>query len=1058
MKLDKLDYQIDAVASVIRAVANSEIAMGDDSRVNPTRQHPKNIDIKMETGTGKTYVYTRLMHELKQQYGFFKFIILVPSIAIKEGTKMSIQSADWNSHFRQEFANQHINLGIIKAGDFDGKKGKRKEIPEALRTFCEGTRSEEKTLQVLLLNDAMLGSRSMSATDYDSNVFGSISCPLEGLRQTRPIVLIDEPHRFNKENKAWKTITEGLQPQMIIRFGATFPDITVGKGKLRVTKKDYENLAYNLNAVRAFNEGLVKGVEIQYPAVPGSADTIEKFRVKSIDKSSKTVYFSHNKTIHNIGLGESLAKMHDGFGGITLEQITSGTSATLSNEMELREGLDLMPSVFDTGYQELLLSQALDAHFAQEKQHFYRIGVANNPPKIKTNTLFFIDSVASFRGANGEKGWLREKFEMLLVKKLESAIRTETGEYKDFLTASLQNISKTIAGYFSEDNAKKGDEAIQEEVDNILRNKEQMLRFRNDDGSWNLCRFLFSKWALREGWDNPNVFVIAKLRSSGSENSKIQEVGRGLRLPFDETGRRQTQQTNEDFRLTYIIDFSERDFARKLVGDINADSVILEKGKITDHILDLIVSKITQYTTNTLIADNIINENGKITDNERFADLLPDVISLDDSHIVNLLIAHNYGTNRKEVRRRMDNDDVFDDDDNIIKEKFVGIVGECLTLTDETLLTLIPKQFAEDRANAKAKLLTKKIIDTQDNIIDNNRFFALIPDSSKDTLRSGAVTGAGLPQKPKVILNKSNFERLRPLWNEVTKRYVLHFERIETYKLENALAEVLLTPVFAKPSIEIINERLDTNDTSAQMVREGYQSMDSDLGILPYGEFVKRLSKQTNLPINTIHSCMIEALKTKTDTQKLFNTQTLNHIITAFDSKFIEMYAQKFTYQTLDYRATTSIFTENNGIMTFVDSLPQSIVGTHIAHDIKRKESNYLYDKYVYDSEIEHQVLKVNPPTNVIVYGKLPRKSIKLPTYTGGTTTPDFVYAIQQADKTIALHLIVETKSENMRLSDDIAIKAQEKAFEQMENIHWEVCTNVNQFEQVLRELTADKI
>ena len=264
MHLDRLEYQIEAINKVLEAIKHENICENKNVYANPIINNTQNIDVKMETGTGKTYVYTRLIHSLKQKYGFFKFIILVPSVPIKEGVKMSITSDDWNKHFRQEFGNQSIHLGIINAGDFDAKKGKCKQIPEALRSFCDSSKAEDKNIQVLLLNDGMLSSSSMSKNDYDTTLFGNISCPLEGLKAVRPIIIIDEPHRFSKTNKAWKNITEGLCPQLIIRFGATFPVI---KGENKI---DYENKVYDLNSISAFNDGLVKGVHIEYPALPGS--------------------------------------------------------------------------------------------------------------------------------------------------------------------------------------------------------------------------------------------------------------------------------------------------------------------------------------------------------------------------------------------------------------------------------------------------------------------------------------------------------------------------------------------------------------------------------------------------------------------------------------------------------------------------------------------------------------------------------------------------------------------------------------------------------------------
>ncbi|MDR2643170.1 MAG: type III restriction-modification system endonuclease [Planctomycetaceae bacterium] len=587
MRLDKLQYQIDAIDHVIAAINSDNIILDNNFFANPILHNTRGIDVKMETGTGKTYVYTRLMHELKRCFGFFKFIILVPSIAVKEGVRMSVTSDDWNKHFRQEFLNQCIELSVVNAGDFELKKSKRKQIPENVRSFCNASRTEEKTINVLLLNDAMLASVSMFRNDYDSALLGNISCPLIGLKIVRPIVIIDEPHRFKKEGKAWKNIVEKICPQLIIRFGATFPDKETGAGNNRKKEKDYENLVYDLNAIQAFNRGLVKGVNIQYPALtdPNS----KKYKITKIKKGKNATFGKIE-----LAVGERLSIVDSAFEGmLTLEYDKNyPTQLKLSNELVLEVGLELSPQIFSNDYQSLLLSQALEVHFENERKNFYRQNIRNTGiklPWIKTNSLFFIDSIVTFRGVGGEKGWLRVKFEELLRQKLEAEIANSFGEYREFLECSLRNPEAAIAGYFAEDNARKNDAIIQKEVTDILRNKEAMLRFKKVDGSWNLRRFLFSKWTLREGWDNPNIFVITKLRSSGSEISKIQEVGRGLRLPFDENGTRVTPAINgEDFRLTYIVDYSEREFAQKLVSEINSDdaNVVDEKlkeGKITSE-------------------------------------------------------------------------------------------------------------------------------------------------------------------------------------------------------------------------------------------------------------------------------------------------------------------------------------------------------------------------------------------------------------------------------------------------------------------------------------------
>ena len=956
MRLDRLEYQLNAIDKAVEAINADNVFANDNAYANPIIKNTQNIDIKMETGTGKTYVYTRMMHRLQQMHGIFKFIIIVPSVAIKEGVKMSITSDDWNKHFRQEFGNQSINLGVINAGDFDTKKGKRKQIPEALRSFCDASRVEDKNIHVLLLNEGMLSSASMGKTDYDTTLFGSISCPLEGLKAVKPVVIIDEPHRFSKTNKSWNSITKGLCPQIIFRFGATFPEIKIA-GQI---KKDYENLVYDLNSIQAFNEGLVKGVHIEYPMLTDIKTELLKYKVKHIERG-KSVTFAKAGTSKEciLRIGEDLAIVDQQFsGGITLDGITSASSAFLSNDLELHLGMELIPQIFSSGYQELMLNQALDAHFIKEKDNFYRKSAGANLARIKTNALFFIDNIISFRGYNNERGWLRAKFEEILSRKINREIEKASGEYKDFLQASLKKNEKgemtAIAGYFAMDNSKK-DNVIQDEVDKVLRDKEQSLQFKNKDGKWNVCRFFFSKWTLCEGWDNPNVFVIAKLRSSGSEIRKLQEVGRGLRLPFDETGSRVTPEIyGEDFRLTYIVDYSEKEFAKKLVGEINADGGKIAEGKITDTILE----------------------------------------------------------------------------------------------------DLVKADYAANNAKAKGKLLSDEIIDERDNIIDFDKLLSLLPEEGGYKVKNGVITGSGMPERPKVHLNRENFQKIKDLWDTVTKRYVLKFEKIGENSLEKILFDIFSRDeLFIKPETRIMDEYLKSDSEKLYIATGGYKAVQSDLGIMNYGEFLKRLNKRTSLPINIIHKTVTTVCQGKNISANSFNTISLERVIQAFETKFIEIYNQKFSYQSLDYTAQTSLFIDGD----FVQELSQTYLGEKVSKEITIDKIRYLYDKVVYDSDIEHEVLKVEPPEQVIVYGKLPRKSIKLPTYTGGTTSPDFVYTIRgQKPEEVNLHLVVETKSENPRLSDNIAVAAQKKAFEYIgSNIKWELVTDIADFQRDLENLSG---
>ena len=288
------------------------------------------------------------------------------------------------------------------------------------------------------------------------------------------------------------------------------------------------------------------------PSLPEN-EASEKYKVKKAD--AKQLVLTKDNKDYEIGIGESLPSFD---GNIRYE-----SGKKLSNFLELSEGMELVRGVFSNSYQEILIEQAINAHFETEISNFFRKGF-----KVKTITLFFIDNIYSYRMKDG---WLKGIFEKRLRAKLDELLKQHTsGEYHDYLLATKNNISGAHGGYFAQDWGQPDSEAIAEELQDILH-KERTLTFRKTDGSWNIRRFFFSKWTLKEGWDNPNVFTICKLRSSGSETSKIQEAGRGLRLPVDEQGNRLA---SGEWKLNFIIGYDEKDFAQKLIGEINQDTKI----------------------------------------------------------------------------------------------------------------------------------------------------------------------------------------------------------------------------------------------------------------------------------------------------------------------------------------------------------------------------------------------------------------------------------------------------------------------------------------------------
>lgn len=525
-----------------------------------------NLDVKMETGTGKTYVYTQTIYEMHKKFGFNKFIIAVPSLPIKAGTAQFISDSYVKHHFSDACGyNCDIELGILES-----PKKKKKgflAMPSAVRDFVTGSCQNTNKIYVLLVNMQLLTNGNMlTRSDYDYLVEGFYR-PFDALKATKPVVIIDEPHRFSREQKAYKAIVEELCPQMIIRFGATFPEVSVGTGRNKTTFKDFNNLVYELNACDSFNLNLIKGVAKEH-FEPLSQKEEKVKLVTVVSKTSATFQFKkrgEDTKTFMLTPGDSLSVIDTAFEGITISAIGKNF-IELTNGQTKFQGEEFNTDIYSSSYQEQMLKLALQRHFETERQNF-----SGRQFKIKTLALFFIDDIASYRDSEeGKTPYLKEMFERLLLENINNLIATLPSaeqEYKEYLKASAANISACHAGYFAQDNS-DSDEAIANEVADILHNKKGLISLRNADGTYNTRRFLFSKWTLKEGWDNPNVFTIAKLRSSGSENSKLQEVGRGLRLPVDENGNRIS---NEEFKLNYIVDFTEADFAQRLVDEINGE-------------------------------------------------------------------------------------------------------------------------------------------------------------------------------------------------------------------------------------------------------------------------------------------------------------------------------------------------------------------------------------------------------------------------------------------------------------------------------------------------------
>lgn len=745
----------------------------------------------------------------------------------------------------------------------------------------------------------LTGAKVVTKDDYDYGVEGFYK-PLYAIAATKPIVMIDEPHRFSRAQKAFKVITEQIKPQAIIRYGATFPETTVGRGRNRISLKDYQNLLYDLNACASFNQGLIKGVAKEHFEPVSKKDA--KVKITSIDNKEAVHFQLKQKDTaaksFELKKGDSLSIITEAFAGVTISAI--GTNfVEFSNGIKKNTGEELDVDIYMTSYQEQMLRLALQRHFETEKQNF-----CDRKYKIKTLALFFIDDITSYReDDDGKEPYLRLAFEKLLKEQLEKTIASlneHDEEYKKYLEASLADLQACHAGYFAQDN-NDTDENVAKEVDTILHGKKELLSFTRENGEPNTLRFLFSKWTLKEGWDNPNVFTIAKLRSSGSDNSKLQEVGRGLRLPVDENGNRIS---NEDFTLNYIVDFTEANFAQNLVDQIN--------GEVPQS--------------------------------------------------------------------------------NTISEEKLQQVAEKLGITDDELFEEL--------------LVNKRYIDRHYNIRPETKaqFFEEYPEFAAG-LKSGKVKDRNNEKPKPVKIRKAVYNEIKELWETINHRYLMFYDDDLDDNIEDIVLSIFEKDVFTTLVMSSERNKIHSDGSTVNVVSEaGVQYVVSSR--ISYGLFLKRISNVTNLPIKVLHVALCRyAKKHGTSFTTLLNDNSVAAFCKEFTTWKTENLQGRFKYERSKAPLGATALTYADGSVR--SEVAQGRIGTKIMPGTP--SAKYLYDAYAYDSPLERDNIMADIE-EVIVYGKIPRASIAIPTIAGSMYSPDFMYVVKHSNGDKELNIIVETK------------------------------------------------
>ena len=578
-KIDITNWKDNAVEDIVSFGNNRILITSEDLRKNiRTVQKQNNLDytdkegfenysIEMETGTGKTYTYIKTMYELNKAYGWSKFIVIVPSIAIREGVLKSFQITE--EHF-QELYKKKIRYFVYNSNNSSNIAN--------INNFAE-----DNSIQVMIMNYQAFNTKSKgNRRIYEELDELQSRKPIDVLKATNPILIIDEPQKMGKTEEMLKE----FNPLFILRYSATHKD------------KFKYNMIYRLDAVDAYNQKLVKkinvkGIELLHNKSESTYLYLDRVEISKTDpvaymeieiKSATGV----SKKTKKFTVGANLYELSGGleeYKGYVISEIDARNSSydkvSFTNGKEITTG-QVVGDAEEDYMARIQIRETIKSHFEKERE-YYKKG-------IKVLSLFFIDEVAKYKvydsnkkAHNGEYAKIFEEEYNNIYNEFYNFIDDDYRKYLDSLKGK-----KVHSGYFSIDKkASKGlaeDEQIfidskiddkaegtssdEDAYDLIMKDKERLLSLNEP------VRFIFSHSALREGWDNPNIFQICTLKKSNSEISKRQEIGRGLRICVNSNGDRMDyRELEDDFfninNLTVIASESYDSFAKALQSEIS---------------------------------------------------------------------------------------------------------------------------------------------------------------------------------------------------------------------------------------------------------------------------------------------------------------------------------------------------------------------------------------------------------------------------------------------------------------------------------------------------------
>lgn len=592
------------------------------------------LDINMETGTGKTYVYIKTMFELNERYGWSKFIVVVPSIAIREGVKKTFEITQ--EHF-MEYYGKKARFFIYNSSNLN-----------LLDTF-----SSSSGINVMIINtQAFASSLKEGAKNKESRIIYSkrdefaSRRPIDVIKANRPIMILDEPQKMGGE--VTQKAIKNFNPLFTLNYSATH------------VKNN--NLIYALDALEAYNKKLVKKIQVKGFEVKNFRGADGYLYLESIVLSSKKppqakIEFEIlrkkliNRVTKTFGVGDSLyvsSNEMEQYKGYVVSEIDPFSSAvTFTNGEVIKKG-EIVGDVSESDMRRIQIRETIISHFEKEEQLFDR--------GIKTLSLFFIDEVAKYRQYDENGDELLSEYALIFEQEynivLSEYITVFDTPYQKYLKQYCSDVTQVHKGYFSIDkktgktinsSTKRGSEFSDDisAYDLILKNKERLLSFEEP------TRFIFSHSALREGWDNPNVFQICTLKHSDSKAGKRQEVGRGLRICVNSDGHRMDEQTCGDSvhkinQLTVIANESYSSFVSDLQADTKAS----------------LYERPTKASREYFEGKTIVVDNENIVINERQS---------------------------KMIYHYLSKNDYIDYEDNVTEEYKTDVINDCLTPVPDEL-------------------------------------------------------------------------------------------------------------------------------------------------------------------------------------------------------------------------------------------------------------------------------------------------------------------------------------------------------------------------------------